>query len=91
VASLAQQRIGREDRKEILGALARLVEKVGQQNGRVGKLEAWRDGHEKWADIQTKRFDDTDRHLADRLERRDSWDGPERRLHPRPRRGTTEE
>ncbi len=87
LASLAQQRNGREDRKEIVGKLDNLRDLVAKQNGRVGLIEAWRDGHEKWAGEQTRRFDETDRALSRRLD--DSWNGPERRRHPR--KGMTEE
>ena len=30
-------------------ALRTLIEKVGQQNGRVGRLEEWTDNHTDWA------------------------------------------
>ena len=83
IAALAQQRNAREDRKDIVKALDRLADKVGAQNGRVGKLEAFREGHEKWTVERNGQIDETIRHLADRLERRDSWSGPERRRRPR--------
>ena len=48
---LIKTNAGDRDRRleAVEAALRTLIEKVGQQNGRVGKLEKWTDYHDEWA------------------------------------------
>lgn len=89
VASLAQQRTAREDRRAVMEKIDTLIGEVAEANGRVGRIETWRDEHVKSTVERTARLDETDRSLSRRIDDSNSWRGPERRRSPR--RSLTEE
>jgi hypothetical protein len=51
------------EQKEITSDLR---DKVGVQNGRIGKLEMWREGHDKWSDETRENLTDAIKGLEDR-------------------------